>query len=232
MTAWTLPPGARCFPEYQALIVSPLTLVGGLRAAVGADQLAVDHDVRPALLGHLLQGLVQVGGLRGEHLDALVAVAVGRRARHPEPGTDDLDLALGAHPHQHQQRLAEAGQQAGSLTGAAGAALGAQQLGQLEDQFTGDIEHGTIGDQRGVLGRVGSCGRELPTAGPTSQPASARSSACRALILPILLRYCLPPALAAGPNQQDTGHDEHDGQDKQELADSRPIVNNDIHPVY
>ena len=26
MTAWTLPPGARCFPEYQALIVSPLTL--------------------------------------------------------------------------------------------------------------------------------------------------------------------------------------------------------------
>jgi hypothetical protein len=43
---------------------------GGLGAAVGADQLAVDHDVRPALLGHLLQGLVQVGGLGGEHLRA------------------------------------------------------------------------------------------------------------------------------------------------------------------
>ena len=26
MTAWMFPPGARCFPEYQALIVSPLTL--------------------------------------------------------------------------------------------------------------------------------------------------------------------------------------------------------------
>ena len=127
---------------------------GGLRTAVGADQLAVEHDVRPALLGHLLQGLVQVRGLRGEHPEGLVAVAVGRRAGHPEPGTDHRDLALGTHPHQHQQRLAEAGQQAGSLTGAADAALGAQQLGQLADQFTGDIEHGTIRDQRGVLGRL------------------------------------------------------------------------------
>ena len=34
---------------------------GGLRAAACADQLAVDHNVRPALLGHLAQRLVQVG---------------------------------------------------------------------------------------------------------------------------------------------------------------------------
>src|SRR3954451_16445319 len=72
--------------------------------------------------------------------------------------------------------------------GAAGAALGAQQLCQLKEQFTGDIEHGTIGDQRGVLGRVGSRGKELPIAGPTSQPASAGHRRVGPLILPILLR--------------------------------------------
>jgi hypothetical protein len=128
---------------------------GGLGAAVGADQLAVNDDVRPALLGHLGQGVVQVGGLGGEHREGLVAVAVGGRAGHPEPSTDDRKLALGAHPHQHQQRLAKAGQQARPLAGAPCPALGAQQPGQLADQFTGDIEDGRIGDQRGVLGRLG-----------------------------------------------------------------------------
>jgi hypothetical protein len=129
-----------------------LDALGGLRAAVGADQLAVEHDVRPALLGHLGQGIVQVGGLGGEHPDTLVAVAVGRRARQPEPGTDDLDVAPGAEPNQHEQRLAEAGQQASALAGAQHTAFGAQQLGQLQHQFTGDVEDGRISDQRGVLG--------------------------------------------------------------------------------
>ena len=46
--------------------------------------------------------------------------------------------------------------------------------GQLQDQFTGDVEHGRISDQRGVLGGVGSRGKELPTADPTSRRASAR----------------------------------------------------------
>jgi hypothetical protein len=61
------------------------------------------------------------GRLGGEHLEGLVAVAVGRRTRYPEPGTDDLDLSPGAHPHQHQQRLTEAGQQTCPLPGATGA---------------------------------------------------------------------------------------------------------------
>jgi hypothetical protein len=126
-----VPAGSMVFAGVPGVDRLAVNAGGGLGAAVGADQLAVDHDVRPALLGHLLQGLVQVGRLGGEHREGLIAVAVGRRPRYPEPGTDDLDLALGAHPHQHQQRLAKAGQQAGSLTGAASAALGAQQLGQL-----------------------------------------------------------------------------------------------------
>jgi hypothetical protein len=119
-----VPAGCAVFPGVPRVDRLALDAGGRLGAAVGADQLAVDHDVRPALLGHLLQCLVQVGSSFGEHLDALIAVAVGRRARHPEPGTDDLDIALGAQPHQHKQRLAEAGQQAGSPYGCRG--LGAR----------------------------------------------------------------------------------------------------------
>jgi len=49
---------------------------GGLGSAVGAEHLAVHHDVRPALLGHLRQGVVQVRGLVGQASDDLVAVAI------------------------------------------------------------------------------------------------------------------------------------------------------------
>jgi hypothetical protein len=126
-----------------------LDALGGGRVSVRAHHGAVEHEVRPALPGHLPQCLVRVGGLGGEHREGLVAVAVGRRAWHPEPGTDDLDVRFGAEPHQHQQGLLEAGQQACPLPSAAGAALDAQQVGRLPDQFTGDVEHGRIGDHVG-----------------------------------------------------------------------------------
>src|SRR6185437_5815708 len=71
MTAWTFPPGGAVLAGVPRVGRLALDAGGGLGAAVGADQLAVDHDVRPALLGNLLQGLVQVGGLGGEHGEGL-----------------------------------------------------------------------------------------------------------------------------------------------------------------
>jgi hypothetical protein len=93
-----VPAGARCFPEYDALIVSPCTLVVVSAQRSGTDQLAVEHDVRPASFGNLLQRFVQVGRLLGQDLHALVPVEVRGRPRYPEPGAHDLDIALGAQP--------------------------------------------------------------------------------------------------------------------------------------
>src|SRR3954462_8791798 len=75
MTACTFPPGARCLPEYQALIVSPLTLtvVSAQRAVrIGFPSTMTCDQTCSATS---LQGVVQVGGLGGEHLEGLVAVS-------------------------------------------------------------------------------------------------------------------------------------------------------------
>jgi hypothetical protein len=64
---------------------------------------------------------------------------------------------------QHQRRLPEAGQQARPLSGAASAALGAQEPGQLEDRFTRNVEHGTI---RNHAASSAGVGREPPYRGP------------------------------------------------------------------
>jgi hypothetical protein len=55
-----VPAGSAVFPRVPR--VDRLALHAfGLGAAVGAEQLAVEHHVRPTLLGHLLQYLVQIG---------------------------------------------------------------------------------------------------------------------------------------------------------------------------
>jgi hypothetical protein len=58
---------------------------GGLGEPVGGEQLAVEDDVRPAVVGDPGQRLVQVGSLGGEDLDALGQVAVGGGAGDADP---------------------------------------------------------------------------------------------------------------------------------------------------
>lgn len=128
---------------------------GGFGAAVGTEHLPVQHDMGPALVGDLLEGVVQVRGLRREYVDDLVAVAVGGRSGYAEPSAHQGDVALVAEPGQDQQCLLPAGQRPGSGAGAAGAALSAQQPGHLTHEFTGDVEQGTIGDHVGSSSRVG-----------------------------------------------------------------------------
>jgi len=82
---------------------------------VGGALLHLINLVRPTLLGHLLHRVVWVRGLRGEHGDDLVAVAVRGGPRHPEPGADQRDLTLVAEPRQAQQRLEPAGQRPRAL---------------------------------------------------------------------------------------------------------------------
>lgn len=61
---------------------------GDLSQPVRGEQFAVDHHVRPALVGDLPQGGAQVSGLLGQDRDAFCQVAVGGgtrygRTRHP-----------------------------------------------------------------------------------------------------------------------------------------------------
>lgn len=53
---------------------------------------------------------------------------------------------LGPEPGQSEQGLIEAGQTPGAVRCPAAAAFVAQQSCDVADQFTGDVEHGRIGD--------------------------------------------------------------------------------------
>src|SRR3954449_11653668 len=131
---------------------------GGVGAAVGTEDLAVHDYVRPALLCDLVQRLVQVRSLGGQHRGDLIAVAVTRRPGDAEPGRERGHLLVLAEPDQPEQCLLPAAQRPGVAAGATTAAFAAQQAGEFVDQFAGDVEHGTIGDHVGSLGGERSCG--------------------------------------------------------------------------
>jgi hypothetical protein len=143
-----------------------LDTAGGFFAPVAGDDRAVKDHVGEALLPCSLQRLVQVRGLRGEHLDDPVPVPVGR-------GPGDLVVAgqrvrrgAVAEPAQPQHRLPEAGQRPAPLRSAATAPLGGQKLRDELDQFPRDVKRGTIGDH------VESFSRRLSVSELDKSPAS------------------------------------------------------------
>lgn len=105
MIACTFPPGARCFPGYQALIVSPFALVvvsaqrsvwKTLPSTTTCDQPCSATSVRASCSR----------GRVGEHVDHFVAVAVSRRPGDSGPGAEQGEVALVAEPGQDQHRRA------------------------------------------------------------------------------------------------------------------------------
>src|SRR5215211_2082935 len=72
-------------------------------------------------------------------------------------------------PHQDEQRLLPAGQRPGSPPGAPCAALGTQPRRHVADQFSGDVEHGTIGNHVEPSPLERSCG-ETSLRGLHAQP--------------------------------------------------------------
>jgi hypothetical protein len=123
-----------------------LDTAGGFFAPVAGDDLAVQDHMGKALLSRSFQRLAQFWGLRGEHLDDLVPVAVGR-------GPGDLMVAgqrarrgAVAEPAQPQHRLPEAGQRPAPFRRAVPPPLGCQHLRHELHQFPRDVERGTIGD--------------------------------------------------------------------------------------
>jgi hypothetical protein len=117
-----------------------------LPAPVTADQGAVQDDVAGALGQSPLEGLAQLRGLRGQHLDDLIQVAVGGGLGQAEPGAQPRDAHLVPEPGQPEQRLPVAAQPAGVFPGPDLAAAGSQQPGNEHDQGNRNIESGTIGD--------------------------------------------------------------------------------------
>jgi hypothetical protein len=127
MTAWTLPPGRWCLPEYHASMASPFTLVtcSFRRSVLNSLPSGITKGV-PSSPGPL-QRLVQVRGAGGEHLGPLVRVPVRGRAGDavvtaglPGPGPV-------AEPPQDHDRLLAAGQRPAPGRGAPPAPLQDQQ---------------------------------------------------------------------------------------------------------
>ena len=104
-------------------------------------------------------GPVQALRLSGQHVDGFVDVAVGGRAG---------DAVVGGEPAGPARRTSAArgapgpaGELPAAGRGAAAAALGGEQPGQVPKQFRGHVERGTIGDQVESWWRKGSVVRPL-----------------------------------------------------------------------
>ena len=107
--------------------------------AVGGEQLAVEDHEGDALLPGSFQGLVQVRGLRGENLGALVDVAVRGGAGDAVVVAELLDPGAVAEPAQDQDRLLTSGQGPAAGRGAPQAAFGDQQAGDEAKQLRGHV---------------------------------------------------------------------------------------------
>jgi hypothetical protein len=126
----TLPPWAVCLPGPPQVHLSLGPVAAGSRTRnadpVGADQGAVHGDVRMTGGAGGQQCPTQPRRCRGEHVDALVQVPVGRRGADPV-----VDGQLGQpgaveEPAQHQHRLPIAAQRPPPTSGAAAAAFGGE----------------------------------------------------------------------------------------------------------
>lgn len=102
MIAWIFAPKLRCFPEYQASIVSPLTLVVVSVNRSQCEQFPVEDHVRPPVRRGPAQGGVQVLGLAGEDGDAFVAVPVRGCPGDPESGTQQHQVLAFAEPDEDE----------------------------------------------------------------------------------------------------------------------------------
>jgi hypothetical protein len=116
---------------------------------VGLDQCAVQVDVRPAFTAGSLEDLVQVRGVAGEHVDALVEVPVGGGDADPGVTGKQSHRGVGAEPAQHQDGLPVAAQDPAALAGADPAAVSGQPPRQLLDGTDGNVERGTMGNHVG-----------------------------------------------------------------------------------
>src|SRR5690606_3244667 len=115
----------------------------------GADRGAVHDHVGVPGREPLIEYLVQVRGLGGEHGDALVQIPVGGGDADAGVGGQPGDRGGIPEPAQYQHRLPPHRQGAPAAAGAAGGAFLGQQPGRVPADGLGDVEAGTIGDHGG-----------------------------------------------------------------------------------
>jgi hypothetical protein len=143
--------------------------LGAQRHPVGGDQGAIQDQIRRLLLARGVQRVVQVRCGRGQHIDALMQVAVGSRQRHPMIDRELRKAGRVPKPAQHQHRLFPSGQNAPAASGAAPPPLGSQQSGEVGHHRSSNGQGGTIGDH------VEPSGQDLIFANPVL-PGAPRPS--------------------------------------------------------
>ena len=148
-----------------------------VRASVGGDQRAVQDQVRKPLLNGLLQGFVQRGRLRGEHLDGLVLVPVRGGLGDPESLAQPADVRAVPEPSQREDCLLPAGQGARPVPGADLAAVICQQPGHERHQWQRDVKDDDR-TARGASGTGRDLGRDLLYRGSAFPRGSRYMSAC------------------------------------------------------
>jgi hypothetical protein len=97
----------------------------------------------------LLERGVQVGGPGGQHVDALVQIAVAGGLRDSGVAGQGGHAGVLPKPAQHQDRLGAGCGGAGTDAGAAPATFGDEQVGQQRGGVGGNVERGRVGDHAG-----------------------------------------------------------------------------------
>ncbi len=114
-----------------------------------------------------LEHLVQVGGSVGEHVDALVQVAVAGGLRDAGVAGQGGHVDVLAEPAQDQDGLIAGGGGAGADASAAAAAFGDQQIGEQDGGGLGHVERGRVSDHVGSVRMRVVLGRRHHRLGPT-----------------------------------------------------------------
>ena len=115
---------------------------------VGGDQSAIKDD--EPLRRQLTQRGLERGGVLGQEVDGLGHVPADGRGGDPEPGCHLGKRLVHAQVYQREQGLVEAAQP--TPAGVQFTPSGADQPGNVLDHLVGDVEHGTLRDQRGSCG--------------------------------------------------------------------------------
>lgn len=125
--------------------------LGTLPAASRGDEGAVETDMLPAGLDPTFEHVVQVRGVRSDHVDTFVEIPVGGGLRDAGIARQGGDVGAVAEPPQHHQSLDVDGRGPLPRPAIGPAAVRREDTGDEGQGVLGHVERGTIGNH------VGSC---------------------------------------------------------------------------
>lgn len=147
---WILPPKCLFLPEYPDMVAGLDTL----GYPIGRDQGAVQCQVQQLIAFGLGEGLMEVRGLRGQHVEALVQIPARGGPGQPVIASQVLHAHGVTKPAQHEFRLRPGNSGPLLRPPIVGLAVAVQQTGEVGKGFDRHVVDGRVGKHVGSLQRI------------------------------------------------------------------------------